>query len=96
MESTLPPLSFSAKDLLTRLVRSGATIRGNPTIPAEQLWLHNDRCLELPLNIEDVLELLQVGLIEYQSEKRFRVSAEGKKVAGREAVADSTRSATLY
>jgi hypothetical protein len=81
-------LSFSARDLLVRLVRTDASIRGNPTNSAEPLWFHNGRCLESALQIEDVRELLRAGLIEPKSEwcrseqELYRPSAEGKRTAG--------------
>lgn len=95
-------ISFSAKDLLARLVRANAAIRGNPTSSAEPMWFHNAGCLDIAVESADVHELLQAGLIEYQSEScqsgqnLYRASPEGKKMAGREAVADAAKSAAVY
>src|SRR5277367_6436756 len=79
-------LSFCAKDLLVRLIRANATIRGNLTTSAEQPWFRNARCLEVAVSLSDVRELLQFGLLEYECEcyrserKVYRVSAEGRRL----------------
>jgi hypothetical protein len=95
-------LSFSARDLLARMVRANAAIRGNPTNPGEPLRFHSGGCLEGALEIADVHELLQAGLIKYQSEgcqsgqNLYRASEEGKRIAGPEAIADAAKSAAAY
>src|ERR1700694_2982676 len=96
-------LSFSARDLLTRLVREDGAIRGKITSLTEPLWFHRGHCPEIAVQIADVRELLQNGLIEFwkdgiQSgeESSYRASAAGRKGAGRKAVADAARSATHY
>jgi hypothetical protein len=97
MQSNLPPLSFSARDLLARLVRTGATIRGDPTSATEPVWFCVDRCLKVALQVADVRELMQAGLIERQREQLYLASAEGRKAEGRSgAAADAARSATAY
>jgi len=95
-------LSFSARDLLVRLVRANASIRSNPANPAEPLWFHDGRCLEVAVQIADQRELLQAGLIEHQSEscrpeeEEYRPSAEGRRTAGWQAIADAAKSAPSY
>jgi len=89
-------LSFCARDLLIRLVRATATIRRDPTNPAEPLWFHNNGCVEVTVQVADVNELLQSGLIECESEQVYRVSAAGKRIAGLAARADAARSAATY
>jgi|ERR1700686_3366102 hypothetical protein len=95
-------LSFSARDLLTRLVREDGAIRGKITSLAEPLWFYRGTCPEIALQIEDVRELLQNGLIEFWKdsiqfgEELYRASAAGLEKAGRKAVADAARSATHY
>jgi hypothetical protein len=89
-------LSFSAKDLLVRLVRATATIRCDPTNPKAPLWFHNDGCLEVALQVADVSDLLQAGFIECESGPVYRVSAEGKRAAGWSAAADAAKSAATY
>jgi hypothetical protein len=103
MKSTnIGALSFSARDLLVRLVRTNASIRSNPASPAERLWFHDGRCLEVAVQIADKCELLQAGLIEYQSdpcrskEGLYRPSAEGRRTAGWQAVADAAKSGASY
>jgi hypothetical protein len=87
-------LSFSAEDLLVRLIRANATIRGNPATSTEPPLFRNARCLEVAVSVADVRELLQFGLIEYQCEcyrserKVYRVSLEGKRLAGWQALVD--------
>jgi hypothetical protein len=81
-------LSFSAKDLLVRLIRANATIRGDPATSEEPSWFRNAQCLEVAISVADVRELLQLGLLEYQCEcyrpgrKVYRVSREGRRFAG--------------
>ena len=95
-------LSFSARDLLTRLVREDGAIRGKITNLAEPLWFHRGTCPEIAVQIEDVRELLQNGLIEFWKdsiqfgEELYRASATGLERAGRRAMADAARSATHY
>jgi len=104
----LPPqpssdeISFSARDLLTRLVREDGAIRGRITSLTEQLWFHRGTSPDSALQIADVRELLQSGLIEFwrdwmeAGEELFRASESGRERAGRKAVADATKSATHY
>ena len=61
-------LSFSARDLLTRLVREDCAIRGKVTILAEPVWFHQGTCPEITLQIADVRELSQHGFIEFWKE----------------------------
>lgn len=95
-------LSFSARDLLTRLVREDGSIRGKITSLTEPLWFHQGNCPEIAVQIADVRELLQNALIEFwkdwiqYGEELYRASAAGRKGAGRKAVADAARSATHY
>ena len=96
MEYTRLPLSFSARDLLARLVRSEATIRCDLTTPAGAVWFCCPGCFEVALESVVVNELLQAGLIESQDTQRYRASAQGKKLAGRDAAADAARSAKGY
>ena len=95
-------LSFSARDLLTRLVREDGAIRGKITNLAEPLWFHRGTCPDIAAQIEDVRELLQNGLIEFWKdsiqfgEELYRASAKGLERAGKRAVADAARSAAHY
>jgi hypothetical protein len=89
-------LTFSAKDLLVRLVRATATIRCDPTDPKAPLRLHDDGCLEVALQVADVNELLQAGFIKRESGAVYRVSVEGKRAAGWAAAADAAKSAATY
>ena|SRR5579864_2148992 len=95
-------LSFSARDLLTRLVREEGTIRGRVMSLTEPLWFHRGTCPEIALQIADVRELLHHGLIEFwkdwiqPGEELYRASAAGLERAGRKAVADAARSAKHY
>jgi hypothetical protein len=95
-------LSFSARDLLTRLVREDGAIRGKITNLTEPLWFRRGTCPEIAVQIADVRELLQNGLIEFWKdstqfqEQLYRASAAGLERAGRKAVADAARSAMHY
>jgi len=95
-------LSFSARDLLTRLVREDGAIRCEITSLTEPLWFHRGACPEIAVQIADVRELLQNGFIEFwkdsiqPGEELYRASAAGLERAGRKAVADAARSATHY
>jgi hypothetical protein len=95
-------LSFSARDLLTRLVREDGAIRGKFTSLTDPLWLHRGTNPEIALQIADVRELLQDGLIEFwkyaiqPEQELYRASAAGRKSAGRKAVADAASSARHY
>jgi hypothetical protein len=95
-------LSFSARDLLTRLVREDGAIRGKITSLTEPLWFHLRSCPEIAVQMVDVRELLQNGLIEFSKdsiesgEQLYRASAAGGKEAGNKAIADAARSATHY
>jgi hypothetical protein len=95
-------LSFSARDLLTRLVREDGVIRGKITNLTDPLWFHQGTCPEIALQIEDVRELLQNGLIEFwmdwiqSGQELYRATEAGREKAGKKAVADAARSATHY
>ena len=95
-------LSFSARDLLTRLVREDGAIRGKITNLTEPLWFRRGTCPEIAVQIADVRELLQNGLIEFWKdstqfqEQLYRASVVGLERAGGRAVADAARSATHY
>ena len=60
-------LSFSAHDLLMRLVRENRAIRGKITKLAEPLWFHHGSYPEAAVQIADVRELLQHRLIEFSA-----------------------------
>jgi hypothetical protein len=95
-------LSFSARDLLMRLVRENRAIRGKITALSEPLWLHHGGYPEPAVQIADVLELLDHGLIEFSAkwfqrgEELYKPSQAGIRAAGLEAVADAKRSAAIY
>ena len=95
-------LSFSARDLLARLVREGGAIRGKITSLTEPLWFHRGMCPEVTVQIADVRELMQHGAIEFwkhgiqPGDELYRASTAGQERAGRNAVADAIRSATQY
>jgi len=95
-------ISFSARDLLTRLVREDGAIRGRITSLGEPLWFHLGSCPEIAVQVADVRELLQHGLIEFwkdwiqPGEELYRASETGREMAGTKAVADAARSATNY
>ena len=93
-------LSFGARDLLARLVRANASLRRGPKSLAEPFCFHNGRCVEVPVPLADVCELLHAGLIQREScglgQSFYRASKEGKRKAGSEAVADAAKSAASY
>ena len=95
-------LSFSARDLLTRLVREDGAIRGKITNLTDPLWFHQGTCPEIAVQIMDVRELLQHGLIEFwkdwiqPGQELYRGSEAGREKAGKRAVADADRSARHY
>ena len=95
-------LSFSARDLLTRLVREDGAIRGKITSLTDPLWFHQGTCPEIAVQITDVRELVQNRLIEFwkdwiqPGQELYRASKAGREKAGKKAVADATRSATHY
>jgi len=74
-------LSFSAHDLLIRLVRGDRAIRGKITKLAEPLWFHHGSYPEAAVQIADVRELLQHRLIEF-SAKWFQRGEELYKPGG--------------
>ena|SRR5256885_1923542 len=102
----LPPepsdkISFSARDLLTRLVREGGAIRGRIISLTEPLWFHRGTSPDSAVEIAVVRELLQTGLIEFwmnsiQGEELYRASQAGRERAGKKAVADAAQSAKHY
>src|SRR6202521_4971979 len=102
MSSSEYGLSFSAHDLLMRLVRENRAIRGKITKPPEPLWLHHGSYPEATVQIADVRELLQHRLIEFSAkwfqrgEELYKASNAGIKAAGPEAIAHARRSATLF
>ena len=95
-------LSFSARDLLTRLVRENRAIRGKIETLSEPLWVHEGGYPEPVARISDVRELLQSGFIEFSAkscqagEELYKPSKSGIRAAGPDAVADATKSATVY
>jgi hypothetical protein len=95
-------MSFSARDLLTRLVREDGAIRGRITNLSEPLWFHLGSCPEIAVQIADVRELLHHGLIEFWKdwiqprEELYRASETGRERAGKNAIADAAKSATNY
>jgi hypothetical protein len=95
-------ISFSARDLLTRLVREDAAIRGRVTSLTQPLWFHVGCRPQIAVQVGDVRELLQHGLIEFwkdwiqPGEELYRASEAGKERAGKKAIADAARSATQY
>ena len=92
-------LSFSARDLITLLVREDGSIRGKI---ADSMWLHRTGCPDRAVALSDVGELLLGGLIVSRklglvdSEELYRPSAAGNNLAGTKAIADAERSATQY
>jgi hypothetical protein len=95
-------LSFSARDLIIRLVRENRAIRGRITALAEPLWLHHGGNPDPAIQIADVRELLDHRLIELSTkwfqrgEELYKVSKAGIQVAGLEAVKQAARSAAIY
>lgn len=95
-------LSFSARDLLMRLVRENRAIRGEIKTLSEPLWVHQGGYPEPAAQIADVRELLLYGLIEFSAkwgrleEELYKPSKAGRIAAGPEAVADAIKSATTY
>jgi hypothetical protein len=95
-------LSFSAHDLLMRLVREDRAIRGKITTLSEPLCVHRGGYPEATVQLADVRELLQHGLIEFDSkwfqrgEELYKASKAGMRAAGPGAVAHAKRSATIY
>jgi hypothetical protein len=95
-------LSFSARDLLMRLVRENRAIRGNIKTLSQPLWVHQGGYPEPAAQISDVRELLQYGLIEFSAkwcqrgEELYKPSKAGIRAAGPEATADATKSAMIY
>jgi hypothetical protein len=95
-------LSFSARDLLMRLVREDCSIRRKITILCEPLWVHHGGYPEPAVQIADVRELLDHGLIELSAkwfqrgEELYRPSKAGIRAAGLKAVAQAARSAAIY
>jgi len=98
-----PGLSFSARDLITRLVREDGSIRGKiSSLGEDPVWLHRTGCPDKDVQLSDVRELLLSGLIVFwkagssKDEELYRPSPTGKNVAGTKAVADAKRSAKQY
>ena len=95
-------LSFSALDLLMRLVREDRAIRGKITTLSEPLWLHRSGYPAAAVQITDVRELVQHKLIEFSAtwpqrgEELYKPSKAGIRAAGPEAVAHARASATIY
>jgi hypothetical protein len=102
MDDSEYALSFSARDLLIRLVRENGAIRGRITSLPEPLWLHHGGYPEPEVQIADVRELLDHGLIEFSAkwfqrgEELYKPSKAGIREAGPEAVAHARRSGTIY
>jgi hypothetical protein len=97
-----PGLSFSARDLITQLVRQNGSIRGKTSSFEGPLWLRRAGYPDKEVQLSDVRELLINHLIAFwragllNDEEFYRPSAEGKKVAGTKAVADAERSTRQY
>ena len=96
-------LSFSARDLITRLVREDGTIRGRvSSLGDDPVWLHRTGSPDKDVELSDVRELLENDLIVFwkagflEDEEVYRPSPAGKKAAGTKAVADAARSARQY
>jgi len=66
-------LSFSARDLLARLVREDGAIRGRLTILTEPLWLHRGTCPKLPYKPETCASCRNTDLSNFG---RIRLSRE--------------------
>ena len=102
MDNSIYALSFSARDLLIRLVRESRSIRGRLTVLSEPLWLHRGGYPEPALQIADVREVLDHALIEFSAklfqrgEELYKPSKAGIGAAGPEANAHAKRSATIY
>jgi hypothetical protein len=102
MHNSENALSFSARDLLVRLVRENRAVRGRLTTLSEPLWLHPGGYPEPAVQIAVVRELLHHGLIEFSAnwfqrgEDLYKPSKAGIRAAGPEAVAHATRSAAIY
>jgi hypothetical protein len=102
MDDSENELSFSACDLLIRLVRENRAIRGRLRVLSEPLWLHRGGFPEPAVQIADVRELLDHALIEFSAkwfqrrEELYKPSKAGIRAAGPEAVAHATRSAAIY
>jgi hypothetical protein len=102
MSSSEYGLSFSAHDLLMRLVRENRAIRGKITKLTEPLWFHHGSYPEATVQIADVRELLQHRLIEFSAkwfqrgEELYKPSEAGIRAAGPDVVAHAKRSSTIY
>jgi hypothetical protein len=102
MSSSEYGLSFSAHDLLMRLVRENRAIRGKITKLTEPLWFHHGSYPEATVQIADVRELLQHRLIEFSAkwfqrgEELYKPSEAGIRAAGPDVVAHTKRSSTIY
>ena len=85
-----------------RLVRQNLAIRGKIETLSEPLWVHGGSHPEPAAQIADVRELLQYRLVEFSAnwgqrgEELYKPSKAGIMAAGPEAVADATKSATIY
>ena len=66
MDDSEYALSFSARDLLIRLVRENRAIRGRLTVLSEPLRLHRGGYPEPAVQIADARELLDHGLIDFR------------------------------
>jgi hypothetical protein len=95
-------LSFSARDLITQMVREGGWIRGNRSRPLEPMCLHRTGCPDKSIQVSDVQELRLKDLIEFwkagdaDGDELYRPSAAGKTIAGAKAAADAERTARKY
>jgi hypothetical protein len=98
MENSEYDLSFSARDLLIRLVRENCAIRGRITT-SEPLWVHQGGYPEPAVQIADARELLDHGLIEFSAkwfqreEELYKPSNAGIRASGLKAIAQAARSA---
>lgn len=100
MDNSEHALSFFARDLLIRLVRENRAIRGRVTALCEPLWLHPGGWPEPPVQIADVCELLDHGLIEFSAKGLqpgvYKPSKAGVRMAGPGPLADAIKSAAIY
>ncbi len=95
-------LGFSARDLITQLVREDGSIQGNLSRLEDPVWLHRAGYPNKPVQHSEVRELLLYGLIEYWKagpvigHDLYRPSTAGQKAAGTRAAADAERSARRF
>jgi hypothetical protein len=95
-------LSFSARDLITRMVRENGSVLGMISNLEEPMLFRRPGTGDEHLQLSDVQELVLNGLIIFwkhaglNHEELYRPSEAGKKTAGAKAIADAQRSARPY